>query len=273
MARLEIGNLAMPRFQSRMAVSSVAIATTWPSPTRVELRKVAVFGTPDTGSGAKISTLEVTNDLYVGSNGLGELRVGVDLAADLSAEPLGVGHATISVGSDLRIGTAAANQLDNIAYISGPNTSVTVSNVLYAGENGKGTLELRDGATLSAASPRVGSGAMSNGTLVVTGTGTTMTATNNSVIGTNGTALQWSAMGPYSTMPEISGLAIRVTRTVPLPSTMPRERQHKQHGKLEIGGRTDGSGGTGVVTIQNGGRLKFKTRLISAVMPLPAGSL
>ena len=166
------------------------------------------------------------------------------------------GSGSLIVGSDLRIGASAANQLENIAYISGPNTIVTVGSVLFAGENGKGTLELRDGATLSAAFPRIGSGALSNGCLVVDGPDTTFTATNNFVVATDGTGnatvsdgavlnnagdfwigYQGNSVGTLT----IDDATVNVTTS--------------NAGNLQIGGRTDGSGGTGTLTVQNGGTL------------------
>ncbi|WP_168205048.1 beta strand repeat-containing protein [Bythopirellula goksoeyrii] len=256
MARLEIGNLGdatlsvedggLVRSNSNDMVLAVAGGS----------GNVAVFGTPDTGSGANISTLDATNNLFVGSEGLGELRVGVDLGADLNSDPVGAGHALLEVGTNLRIGANATNQLENIAYISGPNTTVTVGNILYAGENGKGTLELRDGATLTAAFPRIGSGTMSNGTLLVTGTDTMFTATNDSVIGTNGTGNATVSDGAVLNnagdfwvgyQSNASGI-LTIDNAIVNATT-------SNSGDVQIGGRTDGSGGTGIVTIQNGGTL------------------
>ncbi|TWU28155.1 beta strand repeat-containing protein [Bythopirellula polymerisocia] len=256
MARLEIGNLGDATLSVedgglvRSNSNDMTLADAGGS------GRVAVFGTPDTGSGANISTLDVTNDLYVGNLGLGELRVGVDLAANLNADPLGVGHADISVGGDLRIGSASTNQLDNIAYVSGPNTMVTVGNVLYVGDSGKGTLELRDGATLSAASPRVGSGASSNGTLEVTGTGTTLTATNNFVVATDGTGIATVSDGAIlnNSGDFWIGYQGNADGSITIDNAIVNATTSNT-GNVQIGGRTDGSGGTGLVTIQNGGTL------------------
>jgi T5SS/PEP-CTERM-associated repeat protein len=256
MERLEIGNLGDGTLSIedgglvRSNNNDMALADAGGS------GKVAVFGTPDTGSGANISTLEVTNNLFVGSNGLGELRVGVDLDADLNSDPLGAGHASLEVGTHLRIGSPSGNQLENIAYISGPNTSVTVGSVLYAGENGRGTLELRDGATLTAAFPRIGSGAMSNGTLVVTGTGTTFTGTNDFVVATNGTGNATVSDGAILDNAGdfwVGHQADAVGRLTIDDATVNATTSNA--GNLQVGGRIDGSGGAGTLIVQNGGTL------------------
>ncbi len=256
MARLEIGNLGDATLSIedgglvRSNSNDMVLADAGGS------GKVALVGTPDMGGGAKISTLDVTNDLFVGSNGLGELRVGVGLAADLNTDPLGVGHASLVVDSDLRIGASATNQLENIAYISGPNTTVTVGSILYAGENGNGTLELRDGATLSAAFPRVGSGSLANGTLVVTGAGTNFTGTNDFVVATNGTGNATISDGAILNNSGNFWIGYQSSSVGTLTiddATVNVDTSNA--GNLQIGGRTDGSGGTGTLTVQNGGAL------------------
>ncbi len=125
MARLEIGNLGdatlsveaggLVRSNSNDMVLGDAGGS----------GKVAVFG-----AGVSNSTLQVTNDLYVGSAGLGELYVGQDLlgAAD--------GNGSLIVGSDLFISNNSGNNLDNKVVVSGANATANISGTLQAGVSG-----------------------------------------------------------------------------------------------------------------------------------------
>ncbi len=89
MARLEIGNLGDATLSVEAGgfvhstSNDMALADSGGS------GRVAVFG-----AGTSNSTLQVANDLYVGSAGLGELRVGQDLLGTAD------GNGTLHVGSD-----------------------------------------------------------------------------------------------------------------------------------------------------------------------------
>ncbi len=210
---------------------------------------VAVFGS----EGGNASRLTSTRDIYVGLEGLGELRVGQDLTGSTAASG---GFGELSVASDLRVGTGVANAFDNKAIFDGANVTATIGDVLFAGENGTGTVEIRNGATVNSARPRVGSGVDSDGTLLVTGTGSTLTATNDFVVGTSGTGVATVSDG--ATVNNFGFFWVGFQGNADGTLTIDDATVNAQTGNTEdfiIGGRTDGSGGTGLVTVQNGGRL------------------
>jgi T5SS/PEP-CTERM-associated repeat protein len=209
--------------------------------------KAAVYGTATDGTTP--SLLDVDNSLFVGDTGLGVLHVGQDLDGNA------VGSGALQVDVNLRIGVNAANTADNKVVLDGANVTATVGDVVFAGENGRGTLELRNGATLTAARPRVGSGPVANGTLLVTGDGTLFTATVDTVVGTSGTGAATVSDGATFTNDVLwigyqgasNGTLIIDDATVNAGAD--------NVGILYVGGRTDGAGGTGSVTVQNGGLL------------------
>ena len=227
--------------------------------------QVAVFG-----SGTNASRLETANDLYIGNLGLGQLFVGQDLMGN----PNGTGE--LSVGSDLRIGTDASNTMDNKVVLNGANVSAMVGDVVFVGELGEGTLEIRNGATLNAQRPRVGSGADANGTLLVTGTDSSLTATTDMTVGTNGTAnatisdgglLQTQGILWVGYQGASEGTLIVDNATVDVGVG--------NSGNFLIGGRTDSAnaGGTGAVTVQNGGLITSALDTIIGGNGTSSGSL
>lgn len=209
--------------------------------------RVAVFG----GSGADRSSAEVVNDLRVGSGGLGELFIGRDLNGNSD------GNGLITISGDLRVGDNGLSPEENLVVVDGPGAVANIGDVAFVGENGKGTLEVRNGGLFNADRPRFGSSADSEGTLLVTGAGSVLTARTNFVIATRGTGNAtvesggrldangnfWVGFGSDS-----QGTLVIDSGTVNagLDNT----------GTLFIGGDNDGtSGGTGSITVQNGGVL------------------
>ena len=145
MARLEIGNLGDATLSVeagglvRSNSNDMALGDAGGS------GRVAVFG-----AGASESTLEVTNDLYVGSAGLGVLHVGQDLLGNPD------GNGSLVVGSDLLIGNNSGNSLDNKVVVSGASATANVGNLIFVGVSGRGTMEVLNGAKVTNAGGRIG---------------------------------------------------------------------------------------------------------------------
>lgn len=107
--------------------------------------RVAVFG-----AGSSASSLEVTNDLYVGSAGQGVIYVGQDLLENPD------GNGSLVVGSDLFIGNNSGNTADNRLVVSGANATASVGDILRVGSAGRGTMEVLNGAKVTNARGRIG---------------------------------------------------------------------------------------------------------------------
>ncbi|MEM7625872.1 MAG: PEP-CTERM sorting domain-containing protein [Planctomycetota bacterium] len=210
---------------------------------------VAVFGS----EGGNASRLTSTRDLYVGASGLGELRIGQDLTGSTAASG---GFGELSVASDLRIGLNATNTFDNKAILDGANATATVGDVIYAGENGTGTLEVRNGATITGARLRVGSGVDSNGSLLVTGDSSLLTATTDLVVATNGIGdATVSDGGRIAASGEFwVGYSGSAVGTLTIDDATVNVGQGNS-GNFYIGGRDDvtNAGGNGTVIVENGG--------------------
>ncbi|MEL7238671.1 MAG: hypothetical protein AAGK78_07395, partial [Planctomycetota bacterium] len=128
---------------------------------------VAVFGT----DGANASRLDVDDNLFVGFDGQGTLRVGQSLAGAAD------GSGRVDVDLDIRIGANAGNSADNRMIVDGSNAVANVGNVLWAGLNGDGRLDVLNGGTVTPGRLRVGSGAGTQGTLNIDGAGTMVDVT------------------------------------------------------------------------------------------------
>ena len=137
--------------------------------------KVAVYGTATNGTTA--SLFDVDETLFVGTAGLGQLNVGRDLDGNE------VGTGALQVDLDLNIGSGIGNSLDNKVVVSGANTTANIGRNLTVGENGKGTFQALNGATVTVGSGvNVGLLGGSDGTMLIDGIGTTLAA-NRSFIG------------------------------------------------------------------------------------------
>ncbi len=262
MARLEIGNFGDATLSIedgglvRSNSNDMALADAGGS------GRVAVFG-----AGVSNSTLQVTNDLYVGSAGLGELYVGQDLlgAAD--------GNGSLIVGSDLFIGNNSGNNLDNKVVVSGANATANISGTLQAGVSGTGTFEARNGATITVGSS-LGAGGLANGngTILIDGLGTTLTS-STMFLG-NGNA------GPLATgVMTVSDQAV-VTFTSAANGVVTLGDEAFGEGTLTVtgdgslvqsaggtaewwvGGSSNDSGGTGTLNILDGGNVTTTGRIV-----------
>jgi T5SS/PEP-CTERM-associated repeat protein len=235
--------------------------------------RVAVFG-----AGASNSTLHVTNDLYVGSAGRGELSVG----QNLSGTPDGNG--SLVVGSDLFIGNNAGNNLDNKVVVSGADASANVGNVLYAGVSGTGTFEAHSGATITVAGALAsGAGPGGDGTILIDGSGTTVAAANLFVGNTNGGA---SSTGIVT----VSNQAV-VTLSSATDGVVTLGDDPNSHGLLIItgagsrvestggtaqwwiGGSGNDTGGDGILDVLNGGTAITTGQAILGVAGSATGTL
>ena len=237
--------------------------------------KVAVFGT-DTG-GTIPSLLDVDNSLYVGNTGVGVLHVGQEL--DGSAN----GNGALQVDVDLRIGEVAANQADNKVVVNGAGATANADNVTYVGVSGKGTLEVTGGAQFTGRYLRVGYGATSDGTLLIDGPNskidTDADATDvvdNTVIGTSGSGTATVSNGGTLNTDEmwVGYQGNAVGDLLIDGGTVHAGVDNASSGSdLTIGGRTDGTGGTGSVTIQNGGYMSSKVQTVIGGNATGVGSL
>lgn len=121
-----------------------------------------------TGSGTDLS---VGTGFYIGSYGTSSLTISED--------------ASVSVGTYTVLGYWENSE--GLLSISGNGTSLSSSNSIFVGYYGSGTLTISDGADVSSSSyTEIASKAEGNGTLVVTGTGSSFTSTNDLTIGKRG---------------------------------------------------------------------------------------
>ena len=229
--------------------------------------KVAVFG-----SGGAASLLDVDDNLYVGDVDMGVLNVGLDL--DDTAD----GTGALQVDGFLYIGDEVGNTAENKVVVAGTNATANVGGVVRAGNGGRGTLEIKNGANFTAAFVRVGEAATGDGTLLVDGPGSQLIATAgsaNSIIGTNGLggatvsdgALFQNDMLWVGYQGSADGTLLIDNATVNAGTG------NTTNNDLIIGGRTDGAGGTGAVTVQNGGLLTSAVQTVVGGNATGVGSL
>lgn len=115
---------------------------------------LAVYG----NQGNSISTFDNANNLFVGVEGRGELRIG----RDLDGNEVGSG---IVNANNLIIASELGNSLDNRVVIEGAQTILNLGGNVIVGEEGTGTFEALDGATLNiAGGVQVGLSPGANGT-------------------------------------------------------------------------------------------------------------
>ena len=233
--------------------------------------KTAVFGN-DSG-GTVNSLLDVDNNLYVGNAGLGQLNIGLDLsdAAD--------GNGSLQVDGFMYIGDDAGNNADNKVVVSGANATANVGSTVRAGNAGTGTLEVLAGASFTVPNVRVGEAATGDGTLLVDGTGTELLAiagNGSTVVGTNGLGDATISDGAlFRTDQFWIGYQGNADGTV----TVDNATVHAGVGNsssnhdLVIGGRTDGSGGTGALIVQNGSYVRSSVQTVIGGNATGVGSL
>lgn len=146
-----------------------------------------------TGGG---STLHTGNQMFVGSVGTGSLSVQNDGAVTsdsnfyVGANNGGNGTLTVETGGDVTSTTYIyiANNAGSTGQgtINGNGSTMHADSGLRIGHNGTGTLDVENGADISTGgSTYIGNGAGSNGTLTLTGAGTTLDSNAEISIGVN----------------------------------------------------------------------------------------
>ncbi|MEM1445012.1 MAG: hypothetical protein AAGF84_03085 [Planctomycetota bacterium] len=241
--------------------------------------KLAIVGTPEsapTAGDELISVLDANRDVIVGNAGQGEFRVGIGLTADLSGNPVGPGHADVDITSDLTLGFDATNVTNNVAYITGPNTDVTVGDILYIGLNGDAEMTVNGGATVTSRRPRVASGAGTTASLTIDGPGSSFTSTLDMTVGTSGDGTAVVSNGGALTTTDYLavgfGNASDSSLTVDGPGSLVRVATNNA-GDLHVGGFTSATGGTGTLMIQNGGRVEVSDEAYIGGNPTGDGTL
>ncbi|MEZ6073763.1 MAG: PEP-CTERM sorting domain-containing protein [Pirellulales bacterium] len=235
--------------------------------------RVAVFG-----AGTGSSTLDVTNDLYVGNIGLGELFVGKDLNGTAD------GNGTLDVGSDLFIGTAPGTTEDNKVIVRGENAVATIGASLQAGRDGRGTFEARDGATISVGGA-LSSGSLpgGDGTIVLDGPDTSLSASSlflgNANSGANSTGEMTISNGATATFGSASNGVLTLgddpgaTGTVTVTGAGSRLETTGGTAEWWIGGSSNDTGGTGTLNVLDGGAAIGTGRVIFGYAGSASGAL
>ena len=224
--------------------------------------QVAVFG-----AGTNASLLDIDQSLFVGDAGLGVLRIGQELGGTAN------GAGALQVDVDLRIGDNTTNTENNRVVVDGANATANVDSVTYAGLSGTGTLEVTGGAQFTGRFLRVGQNPTSTGTLLIDGTGSLLDTdtdapdvTDDTVIGTYGTGNATIRNGGRLRTDALwvgyHGSSVG-TLTIDGGTVNAGVDNQGTGSDLIIGGRTDaGIGGTGTVTVENGGVLTSAVRTI-----------
>jgi len=230
--------------------------------------QVAVYGTATDGTTA--SLLNVDSSLWVGNAGQGVLRIGQELDGTAN------GAGALQVDVDMRIGDDTPSTENNRVVVDGANATANVDNLTYVGFSGTGTLEVTGGAQFTGRFLRVGHNTTSNGTLLIDGAGSlldtdadTTDVTDNTIIGFSGTGnATVSNGGRLNTDALWVGYQGSSVGTLTIDSgTVNAGVDNQGTGSdLIIGGRTDGSGGTGTVIVENG------SVLTSAVLTIIGGN-
>lgn len=236
--------------------------------------KVAVFG-----GGLAASLLAVDNSLYVGDSGWGVLHVGQDLEGNA------IGTGALQVDIDLRIGDNTTNTHANKVVVDGASATANVDNVTYAGLSGTGALEVTGGALFTGRFLRVGQNAGSHGTLLVEGANSLLNTdsdipdtTDDTVIGTGGTGVATVSNGGRLNTDQLwvgyqgSGDGTLVVDNAIVNAGVDNAATGSD---VTIGGRTDvvNAGGTGSITVQNGGLLSAGSLLIIGGNATASGTL
>lgn len=139
--------------------------------------KVAVYG-----SDIAPSLLDVDDSLYVGRTGFGQLNVGRDL------DDNEVGTGSLQVDANLIIGDEVDNTADNRLVISGASATANVGNLIRVGNEGRGTMEILGGATVTSGLGRIGEFgfAGAEGTVTVDGANSSWDMTGDLYVGVQG---------------------------------------------------------------------------------------
>ena len=222
------------------------------------------------------TTWDISDILAIGNNGTGTLNVS--------------GSASVTVGGNALIGDNPGSI--GIGNISGPGTLLSVANNLLAGDDGTGTLNVSDSASVNAANllivgdegtgtlditsgaaVTVGSDAIlgdntgSTGTGTVSGPGTTLDINNDLFVGNNGT----------STLDLTGGAAVTVGNETRI------SEQAGAAGSVTVdgaGSRLDtagallvGLGDNGTLTVSNGAAVSANTAVLNGAGGAATGTL
>jgi len=168
----------------------------------------------------------------------------------------GAGWLTIEAGGQVSntygyLGNSAGST--GTATVTGADSTWTNSRSLGVGREGAGTLTVGAGGQVSDRSGYLGTGAGSSGTATVTGAGSTWTNSGGLTVGRDGTGtLTIEAGGQVSNSFGCLGERSGSTGTAAVTGT---GSTWTNSGSLYVGGSNVAGGGTGSVTIQDGGEL------------------
>jgi T5SS/PEP-CTERM-associated repeat protein len=226
--------------------------------------KVAVHG-----AGLTNSLLDVDENLTVGNTGLGQLNIGRDINDNE------VGTGALQVDVSLFIGNASGNTQDNKVVISGANATANIGTTLNTGVSGRGTFEARNGATITIGGALAAGGlAGGDGTILIDGPGTTLSANNLFLGNANAGAASVGTMTVSNqAVVTVTGatngvvtLGDDTNATGTLTVTGAGSRVESTGGTAEwwVGGSSnaDGIGGDGILNVLNGGQAVTTGRVV-----------
>jgi len=238
---------------------------------------LAVYG----NQGNSITTFTNANDLFVGVEGRGELRIGRDLDGNV------VGSGIVSA-NNLVVGSEAGNSLDNRVVIEGAQTILNLSGHAIVGEEGTGTFEASDGATLNiAGGVQVGLSPGSNGMVLfddvefeaddffvgnATGAGGVGVVTVR-----NGASVELRASTSVNGSGQETNDAVSLGDDGAGHGTLNIEGENSRVetnvGGWFIGGSGNEDGGTGIANLTNGGRGISNDRVVMGYRAGSTGTL
>ncbi len=231
----------------------------------VELASGGAFNT------ASDSTLRVNALVGFGSNPsfAGKLAIGHAGGSGSGSHSVGSGQ-SLSVSEYLTLGYDAAGTLNvqsggsvsswraYIGYDGSSSGTVTVDGVgsslnsmdLYVGDRGTGTLDIQNGGSVSSYNAEIGRYAPASGTVTVDGVGSRLNS-NGLVVGYYGTGtLDIQNGGSVSNATAYIGYKASASGTVTVDGN---GSTWTNSGDLYVGGDANSAGGTGTLTVDNGG--------------------
>jgi T5SS/PEP-CTERM-associated repeat protein len=192
-----------------------------------------------TGTGSKWVN---SSNLYVGDDGSGTMKI--EAGGEVSDKTAYVGGG---------IGTTST------ATVTGAGSKWTNSAALYVGGGGNGTLRIEDGGQVSSTYGYIGYYAGRTGTATVTGTGSIWTNSGSLTVGSQGSGtLNIEAGGQVS---NTSAYVSSKTGAVGAVTVDGSTSTWSSTGSLYVGGSGTAAGGTGNVTVQNGGKVTVSSTL------------
>lgn len=184
------------------------------------------------------STWTIETDLFAGDYDYGTLKISDGAAVD--------------VGGNAYMGTNPAST--GIVTVTGADSALTVAHDAYVGFTGTGTLEIRNGGTMSDGNGYLGNSYGSTGNAVVDGTGSSWTSTNAFIVAKGGAGtLAITNGGRVSSGYGVVGYSATGVVTVDGAGS-----------NWSTGDLTIGEYGTGTLTIANGGTVDAEDVRIAA---------